>query len=313
MDSTESTTEPPERESERGRGRKTALQWSMRGLRMLVMIFGGVLIVLYFEQERMIFPGASTQGESYSQIRPRKGEELVKLTAPNGDRIVARFGPALSTDGKPLQDAAGRPALIFFYGNAMCAAYCDGELDRFRRLGLNVIIPDYLGYGGSGGNPSEVGCRETADACFQELRSRGFPESRIIAAGWSLGGAVAIDLASRHRLGGLIAFSTFTSTRDMGKTIFPIPLPHWFFRNRFESLRKIASVNCPILLGHGRRDSLIPFFMFEQLAEATNPPAARIVIDEADHNDFFEAGGRKLSDAIAKFVSETHPDAAPEP
>ena len=69
------------------------------------------------------------------------------------------------------------------------------EFDRFRRLGLNVLIPDYLGYGMSAGKASEIGCRETAETAYQALVSRGFPPSRIIAGGWSLGGAV------RHRPG----------------------------------------------------------------------------------------------------------------
>jgi len=288
-------------------GRKLALLWLRRLVRILGLILGGFLIVVYALQGRMIFPGTSTQGAEFAAVRPRPGTELVELKTAKGDRVAALFGPALSSDGKILPDASSRPALIYFYGNAMCLAYCDTELDRYRRLGLNVLIPDYLGYGMSGGSASEQGCRETAEACFEHLRSRGFPAGRIIAAGWSLGGAVAIDLASRRRVGGLIAFSTFTSTRDMGKTFFPIPLPHWFFRDRFESLRKIKDIRCPILLGHGRRDSLIPFSMFGQLVEATNPPASRIIIDEADHNDFYEIGGQKVFDAIAKFVAEIQP------
>jgi fermentation-respiration switch protein FrsA (DUF1100 family) len=255
----------------------------------------------------MIFPGASTQGTELAKVRPRNGAELLNLTTASGARVAALFGPALSADGRPLPEASSRPALIYFYGNAMCLAYCDGEFDRFRRLGLNVLIPEYAGYGLSGGKASEVGCRETAEAGFEYLRSRGFPAGRIIAAGWSLGGAVAIDLASRHTVGGLIAFCTFTSTRDMGKTIFPVALPRWYFGDRFESLRKISDVRCPILLGHGRRDTMIPFLMFEQLAAATEPPASRVVIDEAGHNDFFEVGGSQLTDAIARFVAETQP------
>jgi fermentation-respiration switch protein FrsA (DUF1100 family) len=296
-----------EKEPKPDRLRHPALVWTSRGLRIVALGFGGFLVVVYFLQGRIIFPGAATQGADQSKVRPRSGTELVTLTTASGDRVAALFGPALSPDGHALPDASSRPALIYFYGNAMCLAYCDDEFDRFRRLGLNVLIPDYIGYGLSGGKASEIGCRETAEAGFENLRSRGFPANRIIAAGWSLGGAVAIDLASRHPVGGLIAFSTFTNTRDMGKTIFPIALPRWFFRDRFESLRKISDVHCPILLGHGRRDSLIPFSMSERLLAATNPTAPRIVIDEADHNDFFQIGGRKLWEAIAKFVKETQP------
>jgi pimeloyl-ACP methyl ester carboxylesterase len=277
----------------------------LRILRVVGLIAGGSLVVLYFLQDRIIFPGAATQGRPESRVYPRNGAELVEIKPPGGDRIVAIFGPALAPDGHALENPETRPALIYFYGNAMCLAYSDQEFDRFRRLGLNVLIPDYLGYGMSEGQASELGCRLTAEACFDNLRSRGFPAQRIIAAGWSLGGAVAIDLAARRQLGGLIAFSTFTSARDMGKTLFPVALPRWFFAHRFESLRKIGSIGCPILLGHGRRDSLIPFSMFEQLLAATNPAASRIIIDQADHNDFYDVGGKSLFEAISRFLEET--------
>ena len=150
----------------------------------------------------------------------------------------------------------------------MCLAAAEPLFDRFRRLGLNVLIPDYLGYGQSGGKASESSCRETAETAYQALRDRKFPASRIISGGWSLGGAVAIDLASREQVGGLFAFSTFTSAHDMARTIVPLPLPRFLVVHKFDSLSKVSRITCPILLGHGRQDPLVPFPMFEQLAGA---------------------------------------------
>lgn len=251
----------------------------------------------------MIFPGSATQGRPEAVVRAAAGEELVRLATPGGE-VVALFGAAQSADGRPLADAVSRPALIFFYGNAMCLAYSQPEFDRFRRLGLNVIIPDYLGYGMSGGKPSEVGCRETAEACHAFLRSRKFPAGRILVGGWSLGGAVAIDLASREDVAGVFAFSTFTSTLDMAKTIFPLAPPSFLFKHKFESLAKIKSVKQPILLGHGRRDSLVPFAMFERLVAACPEPPALLILDRAEHNDFLDMGGAKLDGAIRDLAAK---------
>jgi fermentation-respiration switch protein FrsA (DUF1100 family) len=195
-----------------------------------------------------------------------------------------------------------RPALLYFYGNAMCLAYADQEFDRFRRLGLNVMIPDYVGYGLSTGKPSEIGCRQTAEVCLDHLRSRGFPASKIIIAGWSLGGAVAIDAASRRSVGGLIAFSTFTSSHDMARNLFPVPLPRFFLAHQFESLKKIPSITCPILLGHGRRDTIVPFSMFERLAGSVKGPLQKLVIEDGGHNDFYDAGGARIDAAIRQFA-----------
>jgi len=205
----------------------------LRGVGLLILILAGFLVVLYSLQDRVIFPGASTQGTPEATVHPSAGAELVTLTTPRADKVTALFGGALSPAGRPLADPMSRPALLYFYGNAMCLAYANQEFDRFRRLGLNVMIPDYVGYGLSTGKPSEIGCRQTAEVCRDHLRSRGFPASRIIVAGWSLGGAVAIDAASRHSFGGLIAFSTFTSQGRAGIgvwcSVFTVMrCHHWF-------------------------------------------------------------------------------------
>jgi fermentation-respiration switch protein FrsA (DUF1100 family) len=277
----------------------------MRGVLRLLFLAGltlvGFFASLYTVQANIIFPGAATQGRPEAVVRAGPGEELVRLPTAGG-QVVALFGPALAADGRPRADAATRPAVVFFYGNAMCLANSLPEFDRFRRLGLNVIIPDYLGYGMSGGKPSEAGCRQAGGACLAFLRSRKFPADRIVVGGWSLGGAVAIDLASREEVAGLFALSTFTSTMDMAKTIFPLPPPAFLFKDKFESLEKLKTVDRPILLGHGRRDRIVPFAMFERLVAACTEPPATLILDRAEHNDFLDMGGERLDRAIAELV-----------
>jgi pimeloyl-ACP methyl ester carboxylesterase len=285
----------------RGPGLRAALAYA---LRIAVLVFVGILVVLYSLQDQVIFPGASTQGTPEATVHLAAGAELITLETPRADKVTALFGAALSPAGGPLDDPMSRPALLYFYGNAMCLAYAEQEFDRFRRLGLNVMIPDYVGYGLSTGKPSEIGCRQTAEVCLEHLRSRGFPSSKIIVAGWSLGGAVAIDAASRHSFGGLIAFSTFTSSHDMARHLIPVPLPRFFLAHQFDSLKKIPSIKCPILLGHGRRDNIVPFSMFERLAGAAKAPLTQLVIDEAEHNDYYDVGGNEIDRAITSFVDQ---------
>lgn len=284
---------------------RTARPRPTRVARRLATLAGltvvGFFASLYAVQANMIFPGSATQGLPEAVVRAGPGEEVVRLPTPGGE-VVALFGAALSADGRPLPDAKSRPAVVFFYGNAMCLAYSGMEFDRLRRLGLNVVIPDYLGYGMSGGKPSEIGCRQTAEACLTFLKSRGFPPDRVVVGGWSLGGAVAIDLTSRHEVAGLFALSTFTSTMDMARTIFPLPPPAFLFQHKFESLAKIKTVKRPIILGHGRRDRIVPFAMFERLVAACPEPPATLVIDRAEHNDYLDMAGARLDRAIAELV-----------
>ena len=294
----------------RRRGR-WGLAWRIGRIVLLAIV--GVVLVLAGLQDRIIFPGHATQGRPESEVRPPPGTDLVRLKTAGGEPIVALFGPALEADGRPRADAKERPSLIYFYGNAMCLRDALAEFDAFRRLGANVLIPDYLGYGMSGGSPGEAACAATADAAYEHLRSRtDVDPERIVAAGWSLGGAVAADLASREPVAGLILLSTFTRAADMARRIVPlIPLGP-LLRHRFDTLSKLPGIACPILIGHGRRDAIVPFAMADCLAEAARSPVTRIVVDRADHNDFFEVGGRELRDAVGAFLEEV-PARTPPP
>jgi uncharacterized protein len=277
----------------------------MRIARLLTLLYLGYAAMLFSLQTRMIFPGHETQGQAYAEVKPRPGTELVRLKTRQGESIVALFGPALTADGRPDPQAARRPTLLFFYGNGMCLSYSRDEFERFRRLGLNVLIPEYVGYGMSGGSPSERGCQATADAAYEYLvATRGVKPDELVIGGWSLGGAVAVDLASRRPAAGLIMFSSFTGGVEMGRRIAPFLPVSLLLRHRFDNLGKIRSVTCPILIGHGRRDSIVPFDMGKRLAAAAKAPVTTLWIDEADHNDFLDVAGRRLDRAITRFVDE---------
>ncbi len=281
----------------------------MRIIRPLVLAYLGYLTVLYSLQTRLIFPGHETQGQEFAQVRQRMGSELVHLETRHGEPIVALYGPALTPDGQPDPDAARRPTLIYFYGNGMCLNYAIEDFERYRRLGLNVLIPEYVGYGMSGGSPSEKGCQETAEAAYDYLVSqRRVPPSRIVAGGWSLGGAVAVNLADRKPVGGLIMFSAFTSGVEMGRRLAPFLPVSLLLRHRFDNLRKISRIKCPILIGHGRRDQIVPFEMGQRLATAAHKvPVMTLWIDGADHNDFYQVGGKEIDKAVVKFLDEFLP------
>jgi fermentation-respiration switch protein FrsA (DUF1100 family) len=158
----------------------------------------------------------------------------------------------------------------------------------------------------SGGKPSETGCRATADAAFAHLQTRKDIDPRkVIAAGWSLGGAVAIDLAARKPVAGVIAFSTFTSMADMSRRSFPFAPTAALLRHRFDSESKMSHINCPILLGHGRRDEIVPVSMHDRLAKAaTKAPVMKFIIDDAGHNDFYNVGSERIFQAMTRFLSQ---------
>ena len=270
-----------------------ALRRIWRPARICLLIYLGLCIVFYLLQDWMLFPGRSTQGHRASVIRqsPRGEYELLHLNTRGGEKIVALFGRAMDEDGRPRTDSASRPTILFFYGNGMCLADTFGEFIRFRRMGYNVFIPEYVGYGMSSGKPSETALYQTADAAYEHLLTRtDVDANRIIAAGWSLGAAVAIDTAHRRPVIGLATFSAFTSLHDIAHKLFPWLPTSLLVRYKLANVDKIADVTCPILIAHGERDEVVPPAMSDRLQRAAirSPHVERLRV-ETDHNEIFEA------------------------
>ncbi len=259
--------------------------------------------MLSWLQSVLIFPGQYSQGKAPFPLDADSGVELLTLETRGTERVAAVFGGAMTSDGRPHPEANRCPTVLYFYGNGSNLNLAQEELRAFRRLGCNVLIPEYLGYGLSGGRASEDGCYATAEAAVSYLlRHPNIDPSRIVASGWSLGGAVAIDLASRQPLAGLIVFSTFTRMIELARLHYPFLPASRYLRHHFESEAKIAQIRCPSLIIHGEKDPLIPVAMADRLARAAGGPVTRLDIPEARHDNVFEIGQRQIYQAVAEFL-----------
>ncbi|HEX4128764.1 MAG TPA: alpha/beta hydrolase [Pirellulales bacterium] len=275
--------------------------WQRLAKLALVIAIAYVLVVmsLLFLQTAMIFPGAGSQGTAEARVEPGPGAELLTLTTSAGERVAALFGKALTDDGQANPDADARPTLLFFYGNGMYLGASEDLFEWFRTLGFNVLMPDYVGYGMSTGRPSEQGCYDTANAAYDWLAMRtNFDSQRVIVAGWSLGGAVAIDLAARMPVGGLMVLSSFTNLVELAKAHYPFLPVKQFLKYGFDSEQKIASVKCPIVIGYGDRDDLVAPEMSRRLAKAVKTAIELFDVPGAGHNDFFEHGQRQIAEHL---------------
>ena len=193
--------------------------------------------------------------------------------------------------------------LLFFHGNAGNIGDRVENIRLLHEIGLRVFILDYRGYGLSEGAPSEQGLYEDAQAAYAHLVSReGLAPERIAIFGRSLGGAVAVDLASRVPCRRLILESTFTSAADMAAHILPI-LP-WgrLVTERFDSADKIDKVQAPLLQFHGTRDEIVPYRLGQKLFQAAPGPKEFVPIPGASHNDTYLVGGRPYFEKIQSFL-----------
>ena len=119
--------------------------------------------------------------------------------------------------------------------------------------------------------------------------------NRIIAFGRSVGSGPAADLASRRPVAGLILESAFTSAFRVMTRVSILPF------DKFDNLRKIKTVHCPVLIIHGTQDSVINASHGRELFTAANDPKQALWVQEANHNDVAFVGGTRYADSLKEF------------
>src|SRR5258708_20348310 len=255
----------------------------------------------------LIFPGSRRKTTQDALVRAYEGSTILSCTTSSGDQVGLLFGAGQPSSVKPSLPAPGTWYLVYFYGNGMCLETCSYEFAQFRQLGCTVLIPDYPGYGMSRGWASESGCYEAASAAYHYLTETLHANpAQIVVAGWSLGAAVAIDLAARKQVAGLIVLGAFTNIPEQAHAMLPwVPrsLVRLLVRERFDNVSKIRQVTCPIFIGHGTQDELVPFAMAERLAQAARQrgPVTFLPIQGCSHNGIFEASPGFLCTPLKPF------------
>jgi len=198
------------------------------------------------------------------------GPGIIKIDVEDGQAIRGRY----------FKNPDAEFTILYNHGNNEDIGMNLHWLRRFRERGFSVLTYDYRGFGLSKGKSTEKNTYQDARAAYDYLvKQQNVPPSEIIVMGRSLGGGVAVDLASSRPVAGLIMQSTFISINRVvaGGQVVPF--------DRFKNISKIARVNCPILVIHGTADSLVKFWHGQKLYEAAKKPKGYLWVKGADHED----------------------------
>ncbi|MDT8453460.1 MAG: alpha/beta hydrolase [Gammaproteobacteria bacterium] len=256
------------------------------------LLIGLVLlnVFMYFQQPKMIFYPLS--GLEATPADWGLGYEDVALQTTDGVRLHGWYVPA----------PGSKQVLLFFHGNAGNISHRRASLEIFHRLGLNVLIIDYRGYGKSEGSPGEAGLYMDAMAAWDYLiNERGFAADEVVIFGRSLGGAVAVQLAAQVPARGLIVESTLSSARDFAQVAFPILSRLIVMRYDFNSVAKLPRVQAPVLVLHSPDDEVMPFHLGERVFEAAPEPKAFVRL-RGDHNSGFYLSQPEYEQVLAEWL-----------
>lgn len=194
--------------------------------------------------------------------------------------------------------------LLYLHGNAGNMAK-QGYVEHYaqlHKLGFNILTVDYRGYGESSGRPTEQGLYDDARAGYEYLRSmQHVPGGRIVVYGYSLGSAVAVQLASTVPTAGVIIEGAFTSITDVGAEHYPFIPVRWIAGDRFASKSRIGSVTVPKLFIHARDDNTIPIRFGRALYDAAPEPKTFLEV-QGGHENAHNADARLFYGGIQMFL-----------
>lgn len=267
--------------------------------RLLMLSIAGLLTLagctsLHEKQGRWIFnPRDGSWGNTAEAVRDMQ-DVWIDFKSDVTDKPVRLH--ALWHEG-PRSDA---PVLMYLHGagwNVTGSAY---RIQRMQALGFHVMAVDYRGFGKtSNETPSEEMAYEDAHAAWQWLAQHHGQRQRFIF-GHSLGGAVAIELASRVQdERGTIVEGTFTSIPDVMRTMRWGWLPvGGLVTQRFESLDKVARIGSPLLVVHGSEDRLVRPELGRRLYEAAVNPKRFLLVNGGSHHNTNAVGQEAYRDAL---------------
>ncbi|MBF0523027.1 MAG: alpha/beta hydrolase [Candidatus Omnitrophica bacterium] len=255
---------------------------------IIIFILLAIFYVRFVEEKAVFYPS------KFLEATPR-------MAGLDFEDIYFKTQDGLTLNGWFIKFSSTAPTVIFFHGNAGNISHRIEKISLLRNVRVNIFLIDYRGYGNSQGRPSEKGVYEDAAAAYDYLLTRNDIDlHKLMAYGESLGGAVAIDLATRRNLSGLIVDSSFTNAADMAKMVVPA-IPGFLIRTKMDSLSKVGKINIPKLFIHSKEDEIVPFVYGRRLFEAAVEPK-QFLETRGDHNGGYYQSREKFLEGITNFL-----------
>jgi len=260
-----------------------------------LLVYGGVLAVVLVVSDKVIF--LPRPPSSYADT-----SDIVKLATDDGVTISALYLP----------NPDARFTVLYSHGVAEDLGPLRPFLEAYRDQGFSLFAYDYHGYGTSTGRPSEANTYRDVTAAVRYLIEQADVEpADIIAHGRSVGAGAAAYLADTEPIGGLILESAFVSAFRAVTRVRLAPF------DKFENLKRLADIRCPVLIVHGLNDDVVAPWHGERLFAAAQGPKAKLWVERATHDDIPLVAGPAYWKAIGEFAEtiegRSASDAPPSP
>ena len=284
-----------------GPERRKAPRWRPRPLRVLLALliiaamgYAGAVLYLITQETRLVFQA----GRTLSAARPEFPYEQIDLPRADGARQFAWIMRANASDAGTW--------VLFLHGNAATIAsrVNIAHYTELRRLGVNILAPEYRGFAGLDGIPTERTMEVDARTAYDYLRvTRGVAPARIVVYGWSLGSAVAVGLAAEAEEAAVILEGAPASLVDIGRLRYPLFPIRLLMRNPFDSITKVGRIRAPMLFLHSPEDAVIPISEGRRLFDAARAEKKFVEV-RGGHVDATTTDTKHFYGAIRSFLAQ---------
>jgi len=257
-------------------------------LLILVSIYFFILISTYIFQRNLLY---HPKENNYFGDPLTVEIEKVKINTQDRIELLSWYHKKNLNDYK---------TILFLHGNAGSLENRIHKINHFKDLNVNFLLISWRGFNGNKGKPTEKGLYEDAKSAVAWLKSKGINENNIIIYGESLGTGVATEIAQNENFAGIILESPFTSMIDAGKNKYPYLPVRLLLKDKYESNKKIKNIKSPILIMHGKVDTIVPFDMGKKMYELANEPKYYYFSEYDDHMMEYN---EKLLKALKDFIS----------
>lgn len=232
----------------------------------LVVLYAILLSAMFLTQRALIFPAPAA---------------FPPVPAGYG-RVAFKTADGLELAGVWRAPKVGRPVVLFFHGNGDSWSGGASAMAALAEAGYGIFLPEYRGYGGNPGSPSESGLYQDGRAALAWLQALGVGPDQILLIGNSIGGGPATQLATETKPLALILVSPFASVTRVVAERFPWIPARLLVRDPFDNEARIGLVSAPILILHSTADGLIPHTHSQRLAQS-NPSAKLVLVPGVGH------------------------------
>lgn len=245
-------------------------RWVTIALAVVALLYGAVAAILYSWQRDLLFIG-SVRPVALPATPP--GYRDLRLSAADGTPLRAWYRPA----------ANGKPVILFFHGNGDTIAGSAAAVAPYVAQGYGAMLPEYRGYGGMPGRPSEALVSDDADRALGWLKAHGIVDRAIVMMGYSLGTGVATQTATRFRPRALVLFAGYASIDRVAAGRFWFLPVRYLLTEHFDNAAKLPRVAAPVLLLHGTADRTVPYDNLAELRRV-RPDAAVVTAPGVGHD-----------------------------